>query len=1257
MTLEEVVKAIRANQRLMAERLLKEEWLAASDPTELFYRLIKNGMVEVLKLLQEMKLYSEWEVFRYGSNVVNELNVKNVEIPSEMEVYLLYILSTYGFRNLRGDPASEKPANYWEDSISKVEEYYRKLRQRKKWYDYLDVDDEVIFQLRIIHNHLYFIKDHELIKPLPLREMIFCLAFFLQVCRREPNCDIYATIINKRKVMQYLRALVSRLVAIKVKANNKPKQNHMFKRLRKTYRKAKPIHSIFKVLQSGKLSEELVLQNRANVATAIASMKRFSQILGEATSNIAHSPNFSARFSELLPYEHTSSQNTDRKYRNESTHGFPLLQLWAREVDYFHLFDHMLGYLRTVSISFLYIWIYILDNCILQFHGTMRRCRTVEEMQAFVRYAGSSQILSLHQRASQDVVKHLGELRQILNETGSKIIASLYEKEIERIKSMQQEPICFSFVPVQIAAFGDAPIEAIYRLLNLKLNIQYNDQMSWDWKQLIKLVTIRPVLHKIAKPFLIPRNFYEPEMKRYREKSHSILNRFASNLRLDDELLGRLEEKLHNALSKRYYQHIFALDCKAQAIRDSLKLTLVGTKASLELRNPVSKQQTREFKQRNQEFKNNLEVMLKNDKQELKEVFLGVIRNIRDAFDESRCDTVENFTKNIHKIPLKTKLAIEYWQLQALEILEASGYFGDNFILLTTSVPIIWGKSYRNYLAHDSISYDLLTGSSSLKTLVNGFVLARHSDELDIFAKSSKFDLSDLSEVERDACHWLTGQKNLLDATLERNHSLFAECLQERADFHGRYLRSLGFCEQLNFYFIPDIAAHAGFNVDEFKTDLVQLEKDNSQEIDNLFSYNKLTTELNMRRFDKSFPVRKAISEFKMRQPQLVTPCIGALLPHLQETGQNDLMVELLQEYAEKATKMLLLICAERTHSTGNFMEKWTFIPIHPSSSALDQLFSAGKSVSKEVLTNVITVNDNQIFEYIMRKCYNTDRSTLLESDSSIVLITSCMFGRLKMVRTLLDLKPGLDISVLNTALNASRVRIAQLLIGCGANPWSNEMSPVRSGITERNFKFIRKVLNESFPEHFHKEVACLSAQFGSERFIRFVLTTGIDIWQCGGVLEAALKNKRTEIFDLLRELIFKPVERFCESVALHTWMRLVNDLKILAYLLTDPYFIVSCVSKNLHYTSEILDQIFRLLTLYENSHAVNCLVADSAGSVEIDLQNLLSNQELAATIIQKCSSIQKFFVDCSLNLLQDKRNFTSTKTLPLLLGISAAHI
>ncbi|XP_055526232.1 uncharacterized protein LOC129718968 [Wyeomyia smithii] len=1190
---------------------------------------------------------------------MNEMCVKNIKISSEMEVYLLYVLSAYGFRNLCGDPDCAKPSSYWQNSVSKVEEYFRKLRQRKQWYHYLDVDDEVIFQLWMIHNHLYFIKDHELIKPLPLREMIFCLAIFLQICRREPHSDMFATIINKRNIMQYLRVISARLVAVKEKANKKQTQNHIIKRLIKTYRKAKQIHSCFKVIKSAKVCEELDPRNRADAATAIASVKRFSQILGEAIKNTTETPNFSAKLREILPNMLTSAVDLNSRYRNKSTHGFPLSQLYVQEADQYYLYSQMFGYLYTVINSFSILWIYILNDCMMQFYGTMRRCRTVEDMQAFVRYAGSSQILSLHQKAAQDVVKHLRKLQKILSLKTGGSVASEYIEKIKLIESMKQLTVPSFAVPIQIAVFGDAPIEAVYRLLNFKFTVgsskvQY-DQISHDWKELTRLTAENPEYHGITAQFMVQYNLEESERCRYREKSQSIFTCFASNSHLDDEVLSKLEEKLHESLSQAYYRNIFALDCKAQAINDSLKSALVGSKEGKDSkqRNRESKQQAREFKQRNQAFKHNLEVMRKNDKQELVVVFLKVVHNIRNAFAECRCDTVEEFMKNVDKIPLKIKLAIEYWQLQALEILEASGYFGDNFALLSKSVPIIWGKSYRNYLAHDSLSYDLLTGSCLPKALVNGFVLTQHSDRLNIFAKCSKFNLSDLNEIEIEACHWLAGQKNLLNATLERNHSCFAECLKDGADFHGRYLRSLGFCDQLTYYSIPEIAAHAGSSANEFKP--VLLEKNDSQKIVDLFSYNKLTTELNIRRFDKSFPVRKAITEFKKRQPQLVTPCIGVLLAHLQETGHIDLMVDLLQEYTGPVAELLLLICTECGRSSEMYMETissfdgpFNFILIELSDSDLDQLFSAAKPVSKDLLTNVVGVNDNRTFEYIMRKCYNTDRSTVLEADLSVALKNTCSYGRLKMVRTFLDMgvgrnNPGLLSEALSLALQEHRVQIAQLLIDCGANPWGDEMLPVCIGIADQNFRLIRKVLNKSIPDNFHKQVARLSAEFGSERFMRFSMTTGIDIWQCGGVLSAALKNKRTEMFDLLREFVFEPVERCCEPGTLHTWIKLVKDLKILAYLLTDPYLIVGCVSRNLSGTGELLDQISRLLALDDTSFAKNILLADNSGSVELDFQNLSLNQELAVIIILKCSSMQKIFVNIPPNLLQSKRQFITT--------------
>uniref|UniRef100_A0A182PHL2 ANK_REP_REGION domain-containing protein n=1 Tax=Anopheles epiroticus TaxID=199890 RepID=A0A182PHL2_9DIPT len=106
--------------------------------------------------------------------------------------------------------------------------------------------------------------------------------------------------------------------------------------------------------------------------------------------------------------------------------------------------------------------------------------------------------------------------------------------------------------------------------------------------------------------------------------------------------------------------------------------------------------------------------------------------------------------------------SIEHLQLELCEILNAVRYFGDTFDFVKQRIPIILGRSYRNLLAHDALSYNLLTDSGDCKTIVNAFVIANNAFRLFEARRNEPIELR--LPTLADSYRWVDEQQQLLDS-------------------------------------------------------------------------------------------------------------------------------------------------------------------------------------------------------------------------------------------------------------------------------------------------------------------------------------------------------------------------------------------------------------------------------------------------------------------------------------------------------------
>ncbi|XP_055603760.1 uncharacterized protein LOC129751992 [Uranotaenia lowii] len=1162
-SLVSVQEDLAAGRRLEADEGFRIVW-SQFGPAETCRQIVLSGSVPLYRLMVDLELCNEWDLFRHCSNAYVELETRGVMVFEDLKLHLLHQFSEYGLRKLCGDPAVKRPALYWQESVCLVRQLVQELRNRKGCFEFLDLDDQVMLRLRLIHNHLYFIKDHGMFKRLPLREMIFCVAIFIEIHEDIEGGEVYRAVINKRNLMVFLIAISSQLNS--VAKGFERKKACVNKKLIKTFRRLKQIHSIFKVMRNCVIHGELsaVDYEKENASITIAAIRRFMQIFGESIKSTADTPNFTARLNNMLQKLMSDSVIFSSKYRNMSSHGFPLSLLFIREVDQHYIYKRLDHYLMVTAVTFAVISVFILNDVIFNLYGTMRRCRSIEDLRAFVKYAGSDAIADLHEKLFQSIGNHLKNVeanlkKEELNRKDDPELAlqweSYHQKSgmLDNLKKQVQETSTSS---IFIAIFANLPLETIHRLIDSKIVngmslISYY-QICKDWAIADKGGNISQEQRTIRMHLFVQRdlelNHEKIELWRYRERTREILEHFTKDSLLDRATLTKLEDDLHSALSntgKPYYQNIFSLDSKQQAICGVLKKHYKGD----ELRR----------------FKKRMEELRSSDERELREVFQRYVVNLQKLFAHYGCDTLENLILNHKTIPRKGYLAIQYWQLVILEVLISTGYFGDNFSTLKASIPMIWGKTYRNYLAHDTLSYDLLTMSSQEKVIINGFVMAWSLDRMNIFCNSPKFDLQGFVEVEREGFNWVTVQNGLLESWKSLNYESVGSYLEQRGDNTCRVLYDLGGLFRTKKYTMSDILLNHFYhnkNFEQVLPELIQVFPTLQADYD--CEEYKIVTGLNKRQFSDLLMPR-ALKLFQKAQPELYIPCVGSILEFYQTSGDFDAAQELLKD----CKPLLTTDCANQL----------LLIAFHPVEERQKQLRTAlGYSecvllptdyvkfytintppISDDFLKTIEFRNQNH-FEHLLDNYH----SSLSQDDLNEAVVLCSYMNRPKMLRRLLE-KAELRFTVaalskpLGGIVELRRWPLVHLLMDHGADPWSFDDELTKSLASQHNHKLMRRMLR-SIPPTVDDEL-----RFGIFQWVvRYstlgmvkIFSTGlrIKLWETQGLLKTAVENaNHWEVYKYLEDQIFKAVELCSGDREINVWRKLLQEIRVLRYLQKEEF-------------------------------------------------------------------------------------------------------
>ncbi|XP_058122894.1 uncharacterized protein LOC131285192 [Anopheles ziemanni] len=569
-----------------------------------------------------------------------------------------------------------------------------------------------------------------------------------------------------------------------LKRHLRGKDRCIIRQAKKWYGKTRQLYSLQKVCMYCDQIPELL--RAEDTVTPDAGMKRMIQVLGETLKNTQNSPNMPGKVEQTLRIFLSGLFPTAVKSLREAfSHGISLKKVLAGDDANKKLSNAMKNHFHGVSVMLQLLHVVALADAKKTLYGLMRRCGSYEELRSLLLYVGDINETELRhsvcygyvQEYFQDLNNRFIQLRESAVAQTREYAYQISQFEMKRgiveaLGKYFEENQNLSFVEIRRACFVGDDLSAIRRLLDWKLtmgwanNFWTDTHASWismgtvssvlEWKG-SRLIGLNPIT--LAGLFkIIASTMDNVERLDYIWHTHKLIQ----DLGLADSLGENAVQELNHRL-KSYYDNIFLVESKWRIV----KSFCINRKIELD-----------------DKLVNEL---IKRDQDKLQELFDGRREKLRFILEKHRLNTVENLANRLYYLHPSSVLALEYLQLELSEMLVSVGYFGDSFQYMKYRLPVIQGKNYRNFLAHDSVSYNMLTDSSLEKIVINAYVFAY--TELKLFGNrvTKVEDSSKALPTVKDTHEWASEQYQLLCAFRTKNVDTIVDAMKNGGEIRSQF--------------------------------------------------------------------------------------------------------------------------------------------------------------------------------------------------------------------------------------------------------------------------------------------------------------------------------------------------------------------------------------------------------------------------------------------------------------------------------------
>ncbi|XP_053675603.1 uncharacterized protein LOC128725856 [Anopheles nili] len=564
------------------------------------------------------------------------------------------------------------------------------------------------------------------------------------------------------------------------------KDRRVIRKLKKCYIKTKQFYSLHKIVF---YCDQILHTKTTKSINLTACMKRVVQVIGEAIKNTQNSANMPGMAGSAVRTMLTNLfPDLNRLLREVFSHGTSLKKVLVGEEHETWQSKTFHKHMPMVRAVFYLLYVIVVVDIRHSFYGQMRSCGSMKELRSLLLYVGETDELARRQESFFESVKKyfqeakatFTELRKLpIGETPHfKHLQTQLEVKcgfFQEVDKYFTEDDGFSYNSIRRACFSSSDFSSIRRLLDWKLTMSWANsffrkiRLAWKTSH-VESMPIEWMDHRVLS--------YNPSVIAGILKNKSMIMdcveafeypTYARELVQAAGIEGTLQEEDIAQLNKRlksYYNNMFFIDNKCKVLESFCN----EQKLHLD--------------------KGRLQQLVKQDKARLQEIFDAYRSKLFSILKEHNLSTIDGLVSRMFYLPTYTLAAIEYLQLELCEMLYAVGYFGDSFHYMKHRIPVIQGKNYRNFLAHDCVSYNVLTDSLMEKVVINAFVLA--TTEIQLFAnhrsKDITFSFPSLDEMQQ----WVDVQQQLLAAFQTKDYRKMHAIVQA-----GGEIKSL-FCSSPN---------------------------------------------------------------------------------------------------------------------------------------------------------------------------------------------------------------------------------------------------------------------------------------------------------------------------------------------------------------------------------------------------------------------------------------------------------------------------
>ncbi|KFB53061.1 AGAP010934-PA-like protein [Anopheles sinensis] len=580
-----------------------------------------------------------------------------------------------------------------------------------------------------------------------------------EICTRVPYMATPENVANKLladlKKGKSLELAVAEVIAgevIDLKHLVRGKDRAIIRRVKKCYAKTKQLYSLMKIMVYW---QQMHPPGGHDRVVFTDSFKRILQVIGESVKNTQNSPNMPGKVARVLPSMLTMLFSTfNMALRETFSHSITLARTLMSEAIECRVFMIVSHYSDLVRVMFYLLFTVAVEDARFTLYGMMLRCWSTKQLRSLIVYVGTMENVAKDQRVCyQDVKSHFDKMKTLLDDT-------------------RELPVGAT---VRNASFASKDLRTVRRLLDWILTVRsplkFFDRVSALWKtSCMELSSIIPndvrleSLYASTVPAIL--SVYLGSIKAveeldYLKHTRELAQKLGVAVDEDEEKV----QKLHKML-ERYYRNIFALDQKRKILEDFFDVKKSNKKAQDGKAAAIDQ-------------------LIKEDQERLQTLFDERRSRLRAVLSQNglvSVDSLNDWTPS-NRGMLE---AIDYLQLELTEILTTVGYFGNSFYYVMHRIPIIQGKNYRNYLAHDGISYDILSDTSMEIKVINAYVIA--NTDIRLFDRRS----IPIGEAMRfpsveDTHRWVAEQDHLMAAFQSRNVGMMHAAIRAGGELRSHF--------------------------------------------------------------------------------------------------------------------------------------------------------------------------------------------------------------------------------------------------------------------------------------------------------------------------------------------------------------------------------------------------------------------------------------------------------------------------------------